>query len=347
MYTNETEAQYELLGNTAAMREVATLIRTVAPSRAAVLVQGETGTGKELVARALHRQSGRAGRPFVAVNCGALNSGVVESELFGHVSGAFTGAMRDRVGCFERAQGGTLFLDEIGDATKELQVKLLRGLQEGEIQRVGSSETKRVDVRVVAATHHDLAADVAAGTFRQDLYFRLNAVLIAVPPLRARLGDLDLLMERFLARHRTGDVELTLSEEARAALERHPFPGNVRELEMVAQSAAARLPRGGVIQPSDLALKLLPKPGSPSSLGREERWDDILAGMVDAEPNLTWDMIRAQVILAALRRHKGNKTAAAKELGMHRTTFAKHEAAALSGQASGATDDDAPAQEHA
>src|SRR5207247_2534491 len=219
-------------------RELLALVRRVAPSRATVLIQGESGTGKELVARLLHYWSERVGRPFVAVNVKAFAEGVLESELFGHEKGAFTGAVAARAGCFERAHGGTLFLDEIAEIAPDIQVKLLRVLQEGEVLRVGGGEARAVDVRVVAATNRVLRDEIAAGRFREDLYFRLNVIPIQLLPLRSRREDIVPLARHFLAHH-TAEAgrRLALSPEAEEVLAAHGWPGNVRELENAVERA--------------------------------------------------------------------------------------------------------------
>ena len=231
--------RYGLVGDSPKMREVFALIERVAPADVPVLVQGETGTGKELVAKALHQESKRRRKPFFAVNCAAVPAQLLESELFGHKRGSFTGAVVDREGHFVSADGGTVFLDEIGDMPLEMQSKLLRVLQEGEVRPVGSNQVLHVDVRLVAATHRDLAAMCREKRFREDLYFRLNVVTIWLPPLRERPGDVRLLAQHVLA----GVAEelgrpLELSEEALGALEAWRWPGNVRELENELRRAA-------------------------------------------------------------------------------------------------------------
>jgi len=222
-----------IIHKSSAMQQVLGLVKTVADSMTPVLIGGETGTGKELIARALHSESSRKEKNFVAVNCSAINAGVMESELFGHVKGAFTGADRDRPGLFSAADGGTLFLDEIGELPLELQPKLLRVLQEGEVLRVGESRTRKVNVRVVAATSRELQDEVAKGRFRDDLYFRLAVVEIHLPPLRERSVDIPLLAEFFLQRiaRREGRKVPILADEARDLLKGYAWPGNVRELE--------------------------------------------------------------------------------------------------------------------
>src|SRR5712692_6601989 len=219
-------------------RQLVAMIRRVAPARTTVLIEGETGTGKELVARMLHYWSNRAEGPFLAINCKSLADGVVESELFGHEKGSFTGAIKERAGCFERASGGTLFLDEIGEAGPDFQAKLLRVLEDGEVLRVGASKTRKVDVRIVAATNRKLRSEVASGRFRADLYFRLNVIPLKIAPLRERREDVLPLARHFLAFHSTeAGRPLMLSREAEETLLNHPWPGNVRELENVIERA--------------------------------------------------------------------------------------------------------------
>jgi two-component system NtrC family response regulator len=219
-------------------RQLVAMIRRVAPSRTTALIEGETGTGKELVARMLHYWSNRADGPFLAINCKALADGVVESELFGHEKGSFTGAIRDRAGCFERASGGTLFLDEVGEAGPDFQAKLLRVLEDGEVLRVGASKSRKVDVRIVTATNRKLRNEVASGRFRADLYFRLSVIPLRIAPLRERREDILPLAHHFLAFHSTeAGRPLMLSPEAEDALLSHRWPGNVRELENVIERA--------------------------------------------------------------------------------------------------------------
>ncbi|MBI2896418.1 MAG: sigma-54-dependent Fis family transcriptional regulator [Deltaproteobacteria bacterium] len=237
-----------IVGAGGAMREVFELIRSVAPTDASVLLCGESGTGKELVARAIHNASRRKARSFLPVNCSALSETLLESELFGHVRGAFTGAHSSRRGLFEEATGGTLFLDEIGDVPAATQVRLLRVLQEGEVKPVGANEARRVDVRVVAATHRDLPAMVRAGTFREDLYYRLNVIAVELPALRDRPEDVPLLVQHFLRKHAEhhGKPVLRVTPEALEAIVSHRWPGNVRELENALQRAVI-LARGDAV----------------------------------------------------------------------------------------------------
>jgi two-component system response regulator PilR (NtrC family) len=242
----------DLLGKSRAMTNVFELVGKIHSSRTSVLITGESGTGKELVARALHSEGSRAKKPFVAVNCGAIPEELLESELFGHARGAFTGAIADKPGLFQQAHDGTLLLDEIGEMSMNLQVKLLRALQERKVKPVGATEELDVDVRVIAATNRDLEAEVARGAFRADLYYRLNVVEITIPPLRHRREDIPLLAEHFLHRfgaenHRT----LQLAPDAMRKLESYDFPGNVRELENIIERAVA-LSSQSVITANDL-----------------------------------------------------------------------------------------------
>jgi DNA-binding NtrC family response regulator len=245
----------QLVGDSLGMRRVRDLIERVAPSDSTVLVLGESGTGKELVARAIHRQSPRRGKPFITVDCGSFAESLCESELFGHVKGAFTGATNHRAGRFELADGGTVFLDEVGNVVPAVQAKLLRVLQEREIARVGSSDPIPVDVRIIAATNQDLEAARRAGSFREDLYYRLSVVQIPVPPLRARLGDIPLLADRLIRRlaDRRGLAPRPLSPDGLAVLMRHAWPGNVRELENALERALL-LAEGAELGAKDLEL---------------------------------------------------------------------------------------------
>src|SRR5436305_4674031 len=228
-----------VVGPSAAMREVARVTRQVAPSRACVLIVGETGTGKELIARAVHDLSPRYSGPYIRVNCGALTESLLESELFGHVKGSFTGAVDNRTGRFEAAHTGSIFLDEVNSTSPKLQVKLLRVLQEGEFERVGDTSTKKVDTRIIAATNRDLLDEIDSGRFREDLYYRLNVVPIYLPPLRERREDIPLLVESFLRRYaeqNRRDVR-RVHPEAMRLLREHDWPGNVRELQNYVERA--------------------------------------------------------------------------------------------------------------
>ncbi len=297
------------------MRELRARVARVAATDVPVLVLGETGTGKELVARALHESSARAGGPFVAENCGVFAEGVVASELFGHEAGAFTGAASRRRGVFEQASGGTLLLDEVGELAPRVQSSLLRVLQEGALRRVGGEARVAVDVRVVAATHRDLAAMVAAGTFREDLYYRLRGATLEVPPLRARPGDVELLTRSFLeeVRARRGGRALEVSREALRALSSHPWPGNVRELR-------AEVLRWGVfcddrVDLADLAPEIRSphSPAAPPAPLPSSAEPLTLAQAVDAAERAA--------VAGALDACAGNLSRAARALGIDRNTL--------------------------
>jgi formate hydrogenlyase transcriptional activator len=266
----------EIVGRTPALQRALARVEQVAATDSTVLILGETGTGKELIARAIHGHSGRRDRPMVSVNCGAISPGLVESELFGHERGAFTGALARKIGRFELADGGTLFLDEIGDLPLELQVKLLRVLQEGEIQRVGGTQPIRVNVRVVAATHHDLEQAVAAGRFRADLYYRLNVFPIQVPPLRERRDDIPTLVRHFVLKYaaRMGKQIDHVSKATLDALSAYHWPGNVRELANIVERSVI-VSRGATLELGDW---LAAEPAPPKTLKESER-DQILAAL--------------------------------------------------------------------
>ncbi|MEM9552716.1 MAG: sigma-54 dependent transcriptional regulator [Acidobacteriota bacterium] len=298
-----------LVAESAAMRQVLELVDRAADSRASVLVTGETGTGKERIARRLHRGSDRADSPFVAVNCRAFAPGVLESELFGHEKGAFTGAATQRIGCFERADGGTLFLDEIGDVEPDFQAKLLRVLQEGELLRVGGAESVRVDVRIVAATHRDLKAEIAAGRFRDDLFYRLAVLPVHLPPLRVRRDDILPLARHFLQRHGSGRRLAPAAEEVLLA---HAWPGNVRELENTIERAMV-LARCDAIEVHDLWLDQPTEPDEDASTVQSHEGNGTLQE--------TLDRAAAVRIRAALAAHDGRRAAAAAELGVDRSTL--------------------------
>ena len=302
------ESPAGIVGRSEVMRHVHEEIGRVAPTEATVLVTGETGTGKELVARAIHRASKRASGPLVVVNCAALAEGVLESELFGHRRGAFTGAVKDKRGLFEAAAGGTLFLDEIGDVTPAAQQRLLRAVQEKEVLPVGGIRPLSVDVRLVAATNRDLRAEVEAGRFREDLFFRLNVYRVDLPALRDRRGELPLLAEHYLRTHAAGGRPLRLSPLAVRLLLSYPWPGNVRELFAALESAAIRCD-GSTIQAQNLPPEVRDArsaAGSPAA----ERYHS--AGGEDREK---------ESILDALRQAEGVRTRAADLLGMGRTTL--------------------------
>lgn len=319
----------ELLGTSEPMQLLRREVDLVARAGLTVLVTGETGTGKELVAHALHRGSARADRPLIYVNCAALPASVAESELFGHVRGAFTGAERHRAGKLELADGATLFLDEIGELPLGLQPKLLRALQQGEIQRVGSDETLNVDVRIVAATNRELEEEIAAGRFREDLYHRLNVYRVHVPPLRERPGDIPLLAGHFcdLARLRLGLGPVRLDEGARQRLTAHRWPGNVRELENTVQRAVLRasegVERGGRVVVTAEHLGEVPSASGAPQVGPVEQQADRSSRVVldDRSLNELVDDFRRDVIRRAVEEQDGNWAAAARRLGMHRSNL--------------------------
>jgi DNA-binding NtrC family response regulator len=302
-----------LVGRDPKMIEVYKLIGAVAPTRTPVLIRGETGTGKEVIARAIHFNSGAAQEPFIAVNCTALSETLLESELFGHVRGAFTGAMQERRGRFELAGSGTLFLDEIGDISAGFQAKLLRVLQEREFEPVGGERTRRTDARVIAATHRPLEERVRAGAFREDLYFRLRVVEIEVPPLRERRADIPLLAEHLLRRiSREMHKEIHLTEEAVGALLAHGWPGNVRELEN-ALTRAAVLARGRSIAVEQLGVAR-PARGAASADGPGT---SRIAGATGAEEPSLADVERSHIV-RVLTRTRGNKREACRMLRISR-----------------------------
>ncbi|GIW53121.1 MAG: acetoacetate metabolism regulatory protein AtoC [Gemmatimonadales bacterium] len=296
----------ELIGSSPALIATLEKARRILPrGDVTVLITGETGTGKELLARALHDGGPRAAGPFVTVNCAAIPANLLESELFGHERGAFTDAYQAKPGLMEEADGGTLFLDEIGHLPLPLQGKLLRVIEEKRIRRVGGTESRAVDVRIIAATHVDLAAAVQRGEFREDLYYRLNVITLSLPPLRERGDDVELLAEAFarsLAR-RYGLPEPALSPEVRAALRAHSWPGNVRELRHAVERALL-LSEPGTLDPKELA------PAAAGSVRGN--------ATVTAPGGLTLDEIIRQAVQAAVDRHGGNKSAAARELGISR-----------------------------
>ncbi len=308
------EEEPVLLGESPPMRELRAAIARIAPTDARVLLLGESGTGKELVARELHRRSRRAGGALVRVNCAAVPEDLFEAELFGHVRGAFTGAVRDRRGRFELASGGTLFLDEIGEMPPGVQPKLLRALEEGEIERVGAEGATRVDVRVVAATNRDLAALVAAGRFREDLYYRLEGIALRVPPLRERPGDVPLLARHFLARAcREMARQLEFSPGALDRLATLDWPGNVRQLRNLVERLAILVP-GETITAADVERHLGERAPSVPAAG--------LPGVPARGPLATAvAAFERGFIEAALARHGGNVSAAARELGLERTSL--------------------------
>jgi transcriptional regulator with GAF, ATPase, and Fis domain len=317
-----------IIGESARMKEVFRLIDRVAPTDKPVLIQGESGTGKELVARALQQRSHRAGRPFVTINCAALPEQLVESELFGHRKGAFTGATEDRAGLFEVADGGTLFIDEIGELPGSLQPKLLRALEDGSIRRVGSHRERRVDVRLIAATNRNLSEEVAAGRFREDLYYRINVMSLELPPLRRRDGDIALLTREFLG------PSWTISEQAVRAIEAYHWPGNVRQLKNAVDRAQI-LANDHHITIDDLPAEV----GDPGGMNGHassgvngsalrpsgERGEVARVWGAPERPQATVpsssirleDLEKAHIV-EILRQQNGNKARAARMLGIHR-----------------------------
>ena len=298
-----------IVGVSAAMQEIFRVVERVANSSATVLITGESGTGKELIARALHTQSGRSAGPFVAINCGAIPSELLESELFGYEKGAFTGAHQSKKGLVEQADGGTLFLDEISELLARLQVKLLRMLQEREVQRVGGDRTIKVDVRVIAATNADLTQRITAGEFRSDLYYRLNVVSLRIPTLRERVDDILPLAHHFLRKHDSSGRLSGVDPVAAQVLRSYGWPGNVRELENVIERATL-LAKGDEITVADL----------PSELN-----NDIDIGRTPAPSGKSFSVAREEFeryyILECLKRHHGNVSRAAREAGLQRQNF--------------------------
>ena len=317
------------------MQEVHRITRQVAASSATVLLTGETGTGKELIARAIHELSPRAPGPYIRVNCGALSESLLESELFGHVKGAFTSAVENRTGRFEAAHGGTIFLDEIDSVSYTLQVKLLRVLQEQEFERVGDNRTIRVDCRVVAATNRDLLDEIEAGRFRDDLYFRLNVVPVYLPPLRERTGDIPLLADFFICKYaQANNVSIsTISDDSLAALSRYTWPGNVRELQNYIERAIV-FSRDG-----HLSVDLFPahvRGGTPVRLSRAggRNSETLCRELVSQGMNVSGDatgnlyervvsQVERELIQQVLKSCQGVQTKAATRLGINRNTLHK------------------------
>ena len=306
----------DMVGDSAEMQSVRELIDRVAPSDARVLITGESGTGKELVASAIHDASTRRDKPFVRVNCAAIPRDLVESEMFGHERGAFTGATQARVGRFELAHNGTLFLDEIGDLSLDAQAKLLRAIEAKEIQRVGGNRAIPIDVRIVAATNHDLARAVKDGLFREDLFFRLNVVPVALPPLRDRTGDIPQLVRHFslLYFKRTGQIPPSWTSGAMDALEHHPWPGNVRELANIVERIAIVNP--GAEIGAEYVRALLNPPDSASA--PHEQKEEEMNAAVTAGLNESMDAFERRLIENALSRSKGNVAEAARILSTDR-----------------------------
>jgi DNA-binding NtrC family response regulator len=309
----QEESKYnfgEIVGSSNAMQEVFRVLQKVAPTDSSVIIYGESGTGKELVARAIHKNSRRSAGPFIRVHCGGLTESLLESELFGHEKGAFTGAIKQRHGRFELAEGGTIFLDEIGDVTSAMQVKLLRVLQEKEFERVGGEETVHVDARIIAATHRDLKAEVEAGRFREDLYYRLHVVPLNLPPLRQRAGDVALLMRHFLLKmeKEIGKPNLRMDETATGLFLNYHWPGNVRELENLIERAAV-LCDEGVIKVTDL----------PPLVKDRSAVFALPDGNLDL--NHTLEEVERALLERALKKAHGVKAEAARILGIKTTTL--------------------------
>jgi transcriptional regulator with GAF, ATPase, and Fis domain len=312
-----------ILGASPTMAELFATVRRVAPADCTVLVTGESGTGKELVARALHRLSGRADRPFIPCDCASLAPTLLESELFGHVRGSFSGAVATKQGLFEVAHRGTLFLDEVANVSPGTQSKLLRAIESRCVRRVGDTVEREVDIRLVAATNRDLSGMVADGTFREDLFYRLNVVPLALPPLRERPGDVPLLARAFLARLRDRGpvVASDFSPEALAVLEAHAWPGNVRELRNLVERLAV-LCDAPLVEPRHLPVELR-APAADSRVppaAMPTRWDDFKEYKRNAAAAVVDDLER-RFLAEALDRADGNVTRAAEAVGMQRTQF--------------------------
>ncbi|OFZ20228.1 MAG: sigma-54-dependent Fis family transcriptional regulator [Bdellovibrionales bacterium RBG_16_40_8] len=284
------------------MRQLMRMVERVAPSHATVLILGESGTGKELIAQQIHKNSSRRGKPFVAINCGALRETLLESELFGHERGAFTGAYARKIGLAEVADGGSLFLDEIGELSPGIQSKLLRFLQEGEIYRVGGKDPIKVDIRLISATNRELEKDVLRGSFREDLFYRINTIMVQAPPLRRRKEDIALLVEYFLSKGNNGLLGRgrQMSEDAMKVMMKYDWPGNIRELQNTCERLQI-LSEGHLIMPNDLPEQIR----NPEFKAAGEEYD----------PNLTIHELERRYILKALNYFDGNKTQAANALG--------------------------------
>jgi DNA-binding NtrC family response regulator len=314
----DSSADTMLVGTSAPMRKQRAALDRLASQDVSILIRGESGTGKELVARALHERGTRRKHHFVALNCGAIPESLIDSELFGHSKGAFTGATADRAGVFVEADGGTLFLDEIGDMPMGVQARLLRVLQEGEVRAVGASGVRKVDVRVIAATHVDLGAAVESGKFRQDLYYRLNVVVLTVPPLRERLDDLPLLAAHFLRKH-GGKTPPSLSPETLEALTAYAWPGNVRELENALMHAIA-LHHTDIIGPESLPATITPtrvRSTIPSEVSHD---DEELLPLTEAKRRASASYEK-NYLVRVMERAKGSVSEAARLAGLDRTNF--------------------------
>jgi two-component system, NtrC family, response regulator PilR len=308
----ERRTRDTLLGESPVMRDIRSRIDKLARSQAPVYISGESGSGKEMVARLIHQQSSRGDKPFVAINCGAIPHELMESEFFGHKKGSFTGAVGDKKGLFQAADGGTLFLDEVADLPQTLQVKLLRAIQEKKVRPVGEQIEIAVDVRLLSATHRNLAEMVKAGVFRQDLYYRINVIDLVLPPLRERTVDIPMLAEYVLTKL-SGENKPKIAPSALAALQRYRFPGNVRELENILERALA-LYDGNTIEMDDLNLPLV-----DSAFSADAEQADYDPAKESLEDYL--DAIERKAITTALEENRWNKTAAAKQLGLTFRSF--------------------------
>ncbi len=307
------DERVNIIGRSERMQRLFRFIGKIAPTESSVLITGESGTGKELLARSIHYQSHRVGKPFLALNCGALPEALLESELFGHVRGSFTGATHDKKGLFEQADGGTILLDEVGELPATSQVKLLRALQEGEIRRVGANSSIRVDVRTISATNRDLRKAMTEGTFREDLYYRLNVFQIEIPPLRERPEDIPLLAGYFCERYaeRLKKSVHGFSEEAQMRLMRYPYPGNVRELENIIQRAVT-LAEGDEVRAEDLP---------PQLLDVYKRRIEGPRDLLEVPDGLTLEELEGIYIQRTLEKVDGNASEAARRLGISRSTL--------------------------
>jgi two-component system, NtrC family, response regulator PilR len=310
----ERRTRNTLLGDSAVMRDIRSRIDKLARSQAPVYISGESGSGKELVARLIHQQSSRSDKAFVAINCGAIPHELMESEFFGHKKGSFTGAVSDKKGLFQAADGGTLFLDEVADLPQALQVKLLRAIQEKKVRPVGEQLEIAVDVRLLSATHRNLADMVKAGVFRQDLYYRINVIDLVLPPLRERSADIAMLTEHVLTKLTAESKKPAISAAALAALQKYRFPGNVRELENILERALA-LYDGNTIDEDDLNLPLAVSNFNDNN-SEQPDYDPAVESLEDY-----LDGIERKAITTALEENKWNKTAAAKQLGLTFRSF--------------------------
>ena len=322
------QSDITLIGRSAAFIEVMKQVGRMAATNLPVLLMGESGTGKEVVASAIHRRSSRANQPFVAVNCGAIPADLIESELFGHMKGSFTGADRDRRGLWEEADGGTVFLDEITETSLAFQVKLLRALQEGEVRRVGSNRTDRVDVRVIAASNRDVDVEVKAGRFRQDLFYRLNVVTIVLPPLRERTEDILPLAQRFVEEVYALNPTVRFAPDSLELLERYPWPGNIRELENAIVRAAALC--DGTIRVEDLPERVRGYQSSSAAAAPSTKVNNKDEWLPLAE-------VEARYVARVLEHTRGNKQAAARLLQVDRKTveriLKRHQSRAMASEA--------------